>query len=118
MACLINDELVKKAPPLLIPAIKTKIKLIKHDHITNKTEIDMLKDISRENTFTEIEMKVKKEANKAMTPSIEFLAVITSDSKLLTFSCISFQHLIMLHQIAQSLQFAEIMKTLPYLFFF
>ncbi|EEY3859900.1 hypothetical protein EQ481_21495 [Escherichia coli] len=90
MACLINDELVKKAPPLLIPAIKTKIKLIKHDHITNKTEIDMLKDISRENTFTEIEMKVKKEANKAMTPSIEFLAVITSDSKLLTFSCISF----------------------------
>ncbi|MCP6775052.1 hypothetical protein NL772_26130 [Klebsiella pneumoniae] len=81
IACFINAELVKKLPPpLLIPAMKIKIKLTRHDQITSNTDIEVLKDISREKIFTEIEINVKKDANKAITPKREFLAVIISDS--------------------------------------
>lgn len=84
IACFINAELVKKLPPLLIPAMKIKIKLTRHEQITSNTDIEVLKDISREKIFTEIEINVKKDANKAITPKREFLAVIISDSNSLT----------------------------------
>ena len=66
-ACLIKVKLVKKRPPLLIPAMKINMKLIRQHQITSNTDIEVLKDMSREKIFTEIDINVKNEAKARRT---------------------------------------------------